>query len=732
MPRIVHVVVTDAFAGVERYVATTARELAVRGWEVLVIGGQGDAMKSVAGKNVEWEPGRSIAEAVRSLRRNGRVDICHVHMTLGEVAGVVSRPSHRAHVVSTRHFAAHRGSMHVVRRVAPLLARGLASQIAVSQHVARNLEQPPDAIIQSGVPLDVVRWRPENRIVLVLQRLEPEKSTLVALRAWQESRLSQDGWTLRVVGEGSERPLLERWVRAHHVQGVVFAGWCREADQELAGAGMLLAPSSADSLGLSVLEAMAAGVPVVACGSGGHLETIGRLPKAPMFARGDDEGAATAMRRLADNRAERVALSRDGRGLVESAFSVSAHVDRLLDHYRTIRHPGPAPRSGDVDASKRFTPSVERSASRVRLPRELVVCSLEAWDEIWRRNQFLVDLLLRRNDELRVLFVEPPADPTFDIASGRLPSPPLLRAAGYEGRLRLLRPLKPLPRRLGPLTDKALRGQVRVAARALRFWRPTLWINDVTYAPLIQSSKWPSVYDVTDDWLAAPFSHRELKRLTALDKLATTQADAVTVCSIALAASRGKTRPVVLVPNAVDLEHFRRSRERPADLRAGPIAVYIGTLHESRLDVELVVEIAQAFPWLGIVLIGPNSLDDSARERLLAEANIVITGPRPYEDVPAYLQHADIVVVPHLVNDFTDSLDPIKAYECLAVGVPTVATPVAGFRELNGSVRVATREQFVDAVSDALRAPAAPRAVSTATWQARVAEFERVLSDIVD
>ena len=59
--------------------------------------------------------------------------------------------------------------------------------------------------------------------------------------------------------------------------------------------------------------------------------------------------------------------------------------------------------------------------------RELVVCSLESWDEVWRRNQFFVDALRKRNPELRVLFVEPPADVLFDLRSGRLRPLP-----GYE------------------------------------------------------------------------------------------------------------------------------------------------------------------------------------------------------------------------------------------------------------------------------------------------------------
>ena len=47
----------------------------------------------------------------------------------------------------------------------------------------------------------------------------------------------------------------------------------------------------------------------------------------------------------------------------------------------------------------------------------------------------------------------------------------------------------------------------------------------------------------------------------------------------------------------------------------------------------------------------------------------------------AYLQHADVLVVPHLVNAFTDSLDPIKLYEYQAVDKPVISTPV---RRLQG------------------------------------------------
>lgn len=365
--------------------------------------------------------------------------------------------------------------------------------------------------------------------------------------------------------------------------------------------------------------------------------------------------------------------------------------------------------------------------------RELVVCSLEEWDEVWRRNQFFVDGLLRRHPELRVLYVEPPADPLHDLRRRRRLRAPRLRTLGEGGRLRAFRPLKPLPRAGGPLADASLRLQTLTAAKLLGLLRPVLWLNDVTYAPLIDSTGWPTVYDVTDDWLLAPASAREHARLARLEELALADAAEVVVCSPALARSRGSAREVTLIPNAVDVEHFRRPAPRPFDLPPAPVAVYVGSLHNSRIDVDLVAELARAEPTLAVVLVGPDSFSHASRALLDGLANVHLLGARPYDDVPAYLQHADVLVVPHRVDAFTESLDPIKAYEALAVARPVVATPVAGFRDLGGPVTVAERGRFVDAVRTALAAGPAPEsAVSVPSWDERVEAFGAVLDRIAE
>jgi glycosyltransferase involved in cell wall biosynthesis len=360
---------------------------------------------------------------------------------------------------------------------------------------------------------------------------------------------------------------------------------------------------------------------------------------------------------------------------------------------------------------------------------ELVVCSLEPWDEIWRRNQFLVTELLRRKLDLRVLFVEPPADVLFDLTQRRRPDTPRFRPLSADSRLTAFRPLKALPRRLGSLADALLLWQLRFAVRRIGFDCPVLWINDVTYAPVIEQTGWPSLYDVTDDWLLAPSPPRELERHRRLDALALARADEVVVCSPALAKSRGVARPVTLVPNGVDVEHFRCPRARPSDLPAAPTAVYVGSLHDSRLDAALVVELADALLQLNVVLVGPDSLGSESRSLLASRRNVSLLGAKPYEDVPAYLQHADVIIVPHRVTPFTDSLDPIKAYECLAMGTPTVATPVAGFRTHADVLNVVDREEFPARVRDVLNAPPPPPADAGAavSWQARVSAFDSVL-----
>lgn len=338
-------------------------------------------------------------------------------------------------------------------------------------------------------------------------------------------------------------------------------------------------------------------------------------------------------------------------------------------------------------------------------PRHLVVVSLEPWDEVWRRNQYLLDGLLRRDDSLEILFVEPPADPIFDFITRRR----VRRGCGvrsaphYEGRLTLYQPTKLLPRAVGPVADAMLLANTRQVISKLGWTFGVLWINDLGSSGLVRSLGWPSLYDITDDWVLADRGEREHRRLVAADTELLEMCDEVIVCSRGLELTKGRIRPVRLIPNAVDVDRYRQSYERPRDMPENPAALYVGTLHEDRLDIDLVIDTATAASVTdGIVaLVGPNALGANNTRRLAAHPNIALFDARDREEIPAWLQHAHAVIVPHIVDDFTDSLDPLKLYEYLAVGRPIVSTPVAGFRD-SPSAQIADRHEFPAAVAGRL------------------------------
>lgn len=368
----------------------------------------------------------------------------------------------------------------------------------------------------------------------------------------------------------------------------------------------------------------------------------------------------------------------------------------------------------------------------------MLMFSLEAWDGIWRRNQYLVDGLLRADASLRVVFVEPAVDVVHEARSGRR----VRRGAGwrigegYRGRLALFQPTKWMPRLAGPFADASLRGQVRGAVQKAGWWPDIVWINDPGWAEFDPTLSAPVVYDVTDDWTAADRPERERERTVRHHDRLLRESDAVIVCSPHLQRAAQTVRERAhLISNAVEVSRYRTPAARPADLPPAPVAVYVGTLHEDRLDVALAARTARAMAAIGgsAALVGPDVLSETSRGRLTSTPGLHMLGPKAYTEVPAYLQHATVLIVPHVVDAFTDSLDPIKLYEYRAVGRPVVSTPVAGFRDLAGSQGIEVRDAaaFPEAVVGAARADAATVPFDDVPdWADRVAAAREVLHDV--
>ncbi len=330
---VVHVVVTDAFAGVERYVCQVVNELAARGHRVTTIGGDPNRMLAELGDGVSSRSAQSLVGAAAALARSGPADIVHLHMTSAEGAAWLAHPWQRAPRVATRHFARHRGSSAVNRMLSGITSRGIVQDIAISRFVADSIDGP-SVLIPNGVP-DRPQAPLESPVVLMLQRLDTEKAPDVGIRAWSASGLADHRWRLLVGGSGSLRRSLEQL--AHDLgigDSVEFLGQVTDTDDMLARSSILLAPAPAEPFGLSVVEAMAHGIPVVAARGGGHLETV--ADRGVLFAPEDPQAAGQALAELGANRAIRVRMGQDLRRRQQEMYSLSTHVDRLEDLYADL------------------------------------------------------------------------------------------------------------------------------------------------------------------------------------------------------------------------------------------------------------------------------------------------------------------------------------------------------------------------------------------------------------
>lgn len=211
-------------------------------------------------------------------------------MTKAETAALPAKLFRGVPLVVTRHFAAIRGASVLGGVARPVIDRLVAAQIAISEYVAAEIGGE-STVIYPGVPSTDPPSSRREPVVVVVQRLEREKDTPTAIRAFAAGAPRE--WTLEVVGDGAERPALEALARSLNVgDRVHFRGFQGDVMTGLRRASVLLAPCPVEGLGLAVLEAMSCSLPVVASHAGAHLETVGRAKGARLFAPGNWHQAA--------------------------------------------------------------------------------------------------------------------------------------------------------------------------------------------------------------------------------------------------------------------------------------------------------------------------------------------------------------------------------------------------------------------------------------------------------
>jgi glycosyltransferase involved in cell wall biosynthesis len=315
----------------------------------------------------------------------------------------------------------------------------------------------------------------------------------------------------------------------------------------------------------------------------------------------------------------------------------------------------------------------------------------------------------------------------------------LARLAGFlrgvreaAPRLHVLAPLAlpgTAPGRLRSLSDAALALQVRRAARRLGA-EPVLWAFLPTHLELARRlPRRLLVYHCVDDYAANPGVDAE--RVRALEGRMLVAADLVLAASPVLAERLRRTRSDVrCLPNVADVELFGRAVRdelaEPAALRGRrrPRFVYVGNLAGYRIDFALLDALAAARPDAELVLIGAVGSGDPgpappAFAALTRRPNVTWIPPRAQAELPAFLRHCDVALIPFLVNDHTRGSLPLKLFEYLAAGLPVVATDLPNLRE-------PARQGLVSVAADAAGFVAAAAAALGGAIDARRARSARV------
>ena len=163
------------------------------------------------------------------------------------------------------------------------------------------------------------------------------------------------------------------------------------------------------------------------------------------------------------------------------------------------------------------------------------------------------------------------------------------------------------------------------------------------------------------------------------------------------------------MPNGADLQRFESVEQRPvpADIEKlpRPILGYIGT-YNLRIDGQLLIKVAKSFPQGSLVFVGEIG-GDADREEIAAlrrTSNVHFLGERPYGQVPDYLLHFDVCLIPFISAQDNRRGSPLKLFDYLAAGRPVVSTAISGVEDFADIVHVAEDDHaFLAGIETALQ-----------------------------
>ena len=332
-----------------RYNVTVCATRQARNYQPLLDGAGVHTM--VLQRNSRWETYK-MAEVVRMLRRE-RVDVLHTHLfgsntwgrLLGRLAGVPV-------IIAHEHWSSRaQNEIWMDRIMYPLSDRILVTSEASKQIVMSSEGIPARylSVVYNGVDMAKFAARgdradvraelgvaPEAVLIGAVGRLTADKGGQdVLIRAVGRVRATCPQVRLVMVGDGPLRPGLEELTaQLGLTDTVIFTGLRSDVPRLLSALDVFVLPSEREALPVAVLEAMAAGLPVVATRVGGIPEVVEDGATGFLVPPGDVAAMHRILERLTGDPALAARLGAAGQAHVQAHFTVQQmvrQVERLYD-----------------------------------------------------------------------------------------------------------------------------------------------------------------------------------------------------------------------------------------------------------------------------------------------------------------------------------------------------------------------------------------------------------------
>jgi len=296
---------------------------------------------------------------IRALLQQGCFDLVHTHGYFADLVGIPAAKQLNIPTLSTCHgFISNTLKYRFYNMCDRMALRFSTRVIAVSEGIKMNLVKHgvresqitviQNAVNNSGDRDSAARNRQKirNRLALgdhafvlgYVGRLSREKGIVSLIEACAMLRDNGVPVTAVIIGEGPQRPELQALVKHHRLEGVIcFAGFQHDVQDWLPALDVFVLPSLTEGTPMSLLEAMASNLPVVASAVGGIPQVLSTEQNGILVPPGEPGEIRRAVQRLYDDRALRDRIARAAGRTVQERYGIRDWVDKIEQEYIKTR-----------------------------------------------------------------------------------------------------------------------------------------------------------------------------------------------------------------------------------------------------------------------------------------------------------------------------------------------------------------------------------------------------------